>query len=38
MDHGNTHEHVYIEMSIIVMYVKKYCSDQAYGLWSYSFL
>ena len=34
----NTHEQVYIDMSIIVMDInKKYCNVQAYGLWSDSF-
>ena len=33
----NTHEQVYIWISIIVKDVKKYCIEQSYGLWSDSF-
>ena len=35
----NTHEQVYIDMSIIVIDINKiYCNVQAYRLWSDSFL
>ena len=31
----NTHEQVYIDMSIIVIDIKKsYCNVQGYGLWN----
>lgn len=34
----NTHEQVFIDMRVIVIDVKKkYCIEQAYGLWSNSF-
>ena len=33
----NTHEQVYIDMNIIVIDVKCYYIEQAYGLWSDSF-
>ena len=34
-DPRNTHEKVYIDMSIFVMDIKKkYCNEKEYGLWS----
>ena len=35
----NTHEQIHIDMSIILIEIKKiHCNVQAYGLWSDSFL